>query len=145
MRIYSGKSTVALAAQSALTVLGNNTGSNAVPTALSIAQVITLLGGSTGSGGLALANSPTFTGNIVAGNVKSVLLGKLIGADMNTANDQAITISSSKWIARQVVLCNASIPLTLSVGGIYTGSNKTGSAIIGSNQVYSSLTGSSKL
>lgn len=71
-------------------------------------------------------------------------LGRLIGANMNSTADQAVPISSSKYIIRRVVVTNASANLTLAVGGIYTGASKGGTTIVANTQLYSALTASSK-
>jgi hypothetical protein len=74
------------------------------------------------------------------------LLGSLIGADMNSAADQAITIASgvTKYIIRRIVVTNASISLTTAVGGIYGNLGKTAPVIVAAAQVYSGLTTSAK-
>jgi hypothetical protein len=71
-----------------------------------------------------------------------VLLGKLTGVNMNVTTDQAITINSSNYIIRNIVVTNASISLTTAVGGVYLAPSKT-IALVNNTQVYSSLAGSS--
>lgn len=73
------------------------------------------------------------------------LLGKKISANMNSTADQLIAIGSPKYYIDKVVVTNASISLTLSVGGIYTAASKGGTQVIGSTQVFSGLTASSKI
>jgi len=79
------------------------------------------------------------------------LIGKLIGANMNSTADQAITIvdiadyPSSKYIitSTDIYVTNASISLTTAAGGIYTAASKSG-AIVSAAQTYSALTTSNK-
>jgi len=72
------------------------------------------------------------------------ILGVLKSADMNSTSDQAIKISSPKYIIRRVVACNASVNLTTAAGGFYTAAAKGGTAIIDNTQVYTALTASTK-
>ncbi len=78
-----------------------------------------------------------------------VLLGKLASANMNTTADQAITIAlptgTTKYVVKDVIVANASTSLTLAVGGIYTAASKGGNALVANTQVYSGVTGSTKL
>lgn len=75
-----------------------------------------------------------------------ILLGQLIGANMNSTADQQIVIFSApaKYIIRRIVATNASISLTTAVGGIYPAVSKGGTAIVASGQAYSGLTASGK-
>ncbi len=73
------------------------------------------------------------------------LLGSFIGANMNTTSDQAITMLAPKYYIDKVIVTNASISLTLAVGGLYTAASKGGSLVLGSAQAYSGLTGSTKV
>lgn len=75
---------------------------------------------------------------------KYVLLGSLIGADMNSTSDQAIYLNASKYVIRKIVVTNASTSLTTAVGGIYTAASKGGTDIVAASQVYTALTSSSK-
>jgi len=72
----------------------------------------------------------------------SILLGKLIGANMNTTSDQAIPLidNPTKIRIRYIVVTNASVSLTTAAGGIYPAVSKGGTAIVASGQAYSSLT-----
>jgi hypothetical protein len=72
------------------------------------------------------------------------ILGRLIGANMNTTSDQAIAMLSSKYIIDKIIVTNASSSLTLAAGGFFTGANKTGTTIVAAGQLYSGLTASSK-
>jgi len=73
------------------------------------------------------------------------LLGKKIGANMNSTSDQAIAISAAKYFIDKVVVTNASTSLTLAVGGLYTSTSKGGSQVISNTQVFSALTTSTKI
>jgi hypothetical protein len=73
------------------------------------------------------------------------LLGKLIGANMNTTSDQTISIGASKYFVDKVIVTNASTSLTLAVGGLYTAASKGGTQVIGNTQVFSGLTASTKI
>jgi hypothetical protein len=73
-----------------------------------------------------------------------ILLGSLIGANMNSTADQRITIFSApaKYIVRRIVVTNASVSLTTAAGGIYKAASKSGTAVVAAGQVYSALTSS---
>ena len=75
-----------------------------------------------------------------------ILLGELIGANMNSTGDQQIVIFSApaKYIIRRIVATNASISLTTAVGGIYTAFSKGGTAVVANSQAYSTLSASTK-
>lgn len=82
------------------------------------------------------------TGNIVAPNTE-ILLGKLIGANMNVLTDQAIPITrigSSRYQITRITVTNASTSLTAADGGVYTATSKGGTAIVAATQVYTALT-----
>jgi hypothetical protein len=68
-------------------------------------------------------------------------VAKLTGANMNSTADQAFTITHpyAKFRLHSIWVHSASISLTTAVGGIYTGTGKTG-AVCSTTQVYSSLT-----
>jgi hypothetical protein len=74
----------------------------------------------------------------------SVLLGQLLGANMNSTADQIIGIGASKYIITSIVVTNASMSLTLAVGGFYTAAAKGGTPIVAAVQVYSALTAATK-
>lgn len=94
--------------------------------------------------GLLSAQSLTPPVNVSMGNFAgSILLGKLASANMNSTADQAIPISSSKYVIRRIVAVNASTSLTLAVGGFYAAASKA-TAIVANTQVFSALTGASK-
>lgn len=72
------------------------------------------------------------------------ILGKLIGANMNSTADQAIPILPGRYIVRRIVGVNPSTSLTLAAGGIYTAASKGGTAIVAAAQLWSGLTATSK-
>jgi hypothetical protein len=70
------------------------------------------------------------------------LLGKLIGANFNSAADQQIPcLSQNKARVTKITVTNASISLTTAAGGIYQAAAKAGSPLVASGQAYSALTG----
>lgn len=81
-------------------------------------------------------------GSLLPQQFGGILLGTLIGANMNSTADQIITMFSnpSKFIIRRIVVANASISLTTAAGGVYTAASKGGVAVVASSQAYSSLT-----
>lgn len=85
-------------------------------------------------------------GNQLPDRFGQILLGQLIGANMNSTSDQQIVIFSApaKYIIRRIVATNASISLTTAVGGIYPAVSKGGTAIVANTQVYSGLSASGK-
>ena len=83
-------------------------------------------------------------GSLLPQQFGGILLGKLIGANMNSTDDQRIVMFSnpSKFILRRIVVTNASISLTTAAGGVYTAASKGGTAVVASSQAYSSLSAS---
>lgn len=81
-------------------------------------------------------------GNALPNQFGGILLGKLIGANMNSTADQQITMldNPSKFILRRIVVTNASISLSTAAGGVYTAASKGGTAVVAAAQAYSSLT-----
>lgn len=81
-------------------------------------------------------------GSLLPQQFGGILLGKLIGANMNSTADQQITMFSnpSKFILRRIVVTNASISLSTAAGGVYTAVSKGGTAVVAAAQAYSSLT-----
>lgn len=75
---------------------------------------------------------------------KDTILGKLIGANMNTTADQPIAINASKYVIRKIIVTAPSISLTLAAGGIYTAPSKGGVAIVAATQLYAALTAVAK-
>lgn len=74
-----------------------------------------------------------------------VVGGRLLAADFNSTNDQAITISLppgfTKWRLNNIFITEASISLTTAVGGFYTAASKAGTTLIANTQAYTTLTG----
>lgn len=64
--------------------------------------------------------------------------------DMNTTADQPITITLPAGVVNykvlQVLVYNASIPLTTAAGGIYVSAGKAGTQVVPSSQTYSGIT-----
>jgi hypothetical protein len=85
-------------------------------------------------------------GNQLPDRFGQILLGQLIGANMNSTGDQQIVIFSApaKYIIRRIVATNASISLSTAAGGIYPAVSKGGTAIVAAAQAYSGLTTSAK-
>ena len=83
-------------------------------------------------------------GSLLPQQFGGILLGKLIGANMDSTADQRIVMFSnpSKFILRRIVVTNASISLTTAAGGVYTAASKGGTAVVASSQAYSSLSAS---
>lgn len=81
-------------------------------------------------------------GSLLPQQFGGILLGKLIGANMNSTDEQKITTFSnpSKFILRRIVVTNASVSLTTAAGGVYTAASKGGTAVVAAAQAYSSLT-----
>lgn len=68
--------------------------------------------------------------NLLGNNqVKRVFLGKLTGANMNVLTDQPITINSSSYIIRGILVTNASINMTTAKGSLYTATSKGGTPL----------------
>ncbi len=74
-----------------------------------------------------------------------VLLGKIAGANMNSAADQTITINLptgvTKYTVEKIDVTNCTVSLTLAAGGFYTAASKGGTAIVAAAQVYTALGG----
>ena len=71
-----------------------------------------------------------------------VLLGELIGANMNSTADQVIPLSypSRHFFITRIIVSSASISLTTAVGGIYQAASKAGTPLVANTQAYSTLT-----
>ena len=72
------------------------------------------------------------------------LIGRLLGANMNSTADQAIPMfnGSLPYRVTKISVKNASVSLTTAAGGIYPAAAKGGTPIVAATQVYSALTGS---
>lgn len=72
-----------------------------------------------------------------------MLLGRIIGANMNVSTDQPFVLTN--WAAlnsfriTKITAKNASTSLTTAAGGVYTAASKGGTAIVAAGQVYTSL------
>lgn len=75
---------------------------------------------------------------------QSQVLWRLLGANMNTVNDQAFikAQSFSSYLVTGIYGVNASTSLSLAAGGIYDTASKGGTPLVAAAQVYSGLTGS---
>lgn len=73
-----------------------------------------------------------------------MLIGRLIGANMNTTADQAFAMTQwgqlNKFRITKITAKNASVSLTTAVGGVYTAVSKGGTAVVAATQAYSALT-----
>ena len=68
------------------------------------------------------------------------VIGRLIGANMNSTSDQTITLHPGQWKIEQIMVTKPSISLTTAAGGVYTATAKGGTAVVAAGQVYSGLT-----
>lgn len=68
-----------------------------------------------------------------------LVLGVLLNANLNTTADQAIYLQTANYIVRRITCWNASGSVTLAIGGIYTGKNKSGTAVVPATQAYAGL------
>lgn len=83
------------------------------------------------------------TSGAVVATGTEILLGQLIGANMNVTTDQLIPITrigSKRYQITRITVTNASTSLTNADGGIYTAASKGGTAIVAAAQVYTALT-----
>lgn len=74
-------------------------------------------------------------------------LFRLIGADMNSTGDQPFVkaFDFNRYIPILVLATNASTAILLATGGIYTGSAKSGSAIVAASQAWTGLNTTTKV
>lgn len=74
-----------------------------------------------------------------------VLLGRLIGANMNVTTDQPFVMRQLSQLVpfriTKISAGNSAVSLTTAVGGIYPAASKGGTAIVANSQVFSGLTG----
>ena len=68
--------------------------------------------------------------------------GQLYGANFNITTDQAIQViaPSANWMFTRMIISNPSVSMTTAQGGLYSGAGKTGVALVGATQAYTSLT-----
>lgn len=69
-----------------------------------------------------------------------MLLGKLLGANMNVTTDQAIALAGADCVVTEILVTKASISLTTAAGGFYSAAAKGGTAIVAAGQTYAALT-----
>lgn len=74
------------------------------------------------------------------------ILGSVASIDLNSTADQSISINSSKYVIRGILVTNASADMTLSIaaGGVYTAVSKGGVAVVSAAQLYTPLSTSDK-
>lgn len=77
-------------------------------------------------------------------NPTPVVLGRLIGANMNSTADQAIAIRATKYVVRKIVATNPSTSLTTVLGGVYSAASKGGDTLVAATQAYTALTAAAK-
>lgn len=91
---------------------------------------------------VATANAAVWVPHVSTG----VLLGRLIGANMNVTTDQPIVMTNwavlNKYRPTKITVKNASTSLTTAAGGVYNAVSKGGTAVVAAAQAYSGLTGS---
>lgn len=68
----------------------------------------------------------------------AAFIGSKIGANMNSTADQGFAINAISYIVTGIVVTNASVGLTVAVGGIYNAGSKSG-PLVASTQGYSGL------
>lgn len=80
-------------------------------------------------------------------NPRYGIIGKLIGANMNSTADQAFSINTgiSKYQPDVIQCTNASTSMTTVAGGIYSAASKAGTPVVAATQVYTALTASTKV
>lgn len=82
-------------------------------------------------------------GTLIPNEFPMRLLWKLIGADMNTTNDQSLTKVGvfNNYIIVGIRVVNASTSLTTAAGGFYTGASKSGNTVVSAATTYTAHTG----
>lgn len=117
--------------------------------AANYAAIRTLLG----LGDVALETAPLAIGKGGTGGTLGergfAYLGGLASANLNTTNDQAITLLAGigKYRVRQIMAFDASANLSASAaqGGIYSAASKAGVAVVAASQVYTTLSAPTKV
>ena len=71
----------------------------------------------------------------------------LSAANMNITTDQSFVKQGTftQYVIDRIIAVNASTSLSVAAGGIYTAASKAGTAIVAAAQVFSGLTGSTKV
>jgi hypothetical protein len=96
------------------------------------------------SGNIVNTGNITNSGSLITSGAE-ILLGQLIGANMNVLTDQAIPITrigTKRYQITRITVTNASTSLTAADGGIYTATSKGGTAVVAATQLYTALTSS---
>lgn len=132
---YNSRVTSAVGDPNSVATTNNSVSSNSINFADYLAYV---LGRNTLTANIKTSGSLLATGT-------EILLGQLIGANMNVTTDQAIPITrigSKRYVITRITVTNASTSLTNADGGIYTATSKGGTAVVAAAQVYTALTSS---
>jgi hypothetical protein len=132
---YNSRVTSAVGDPNSVAATNNSVSSNSINFAEYLAYV---LGRNTLTANIKTSGSVLATGT-------EILLGSLIGANMNVTTDQAIPITrigSKRYQITRITVTNASTSLTNADGGIYTATSKGGTAVVAAAQVYTALTSS---
>lgn len=132
---YNSRVTSAVGDPNSVAAVNNSVSSNSINFAEYLAYV---LGRNTLTANIKTSGSVLATGT-------EILLGSLIGANMNVTTDQAIPITrigSKRYVITRITVTNASTSLTNADGGIYTATSKGGTAVVAAAQVYTALTAS---
>lgn len=130
---YNSRITSAVGDPNSVAAVNDSVSSNSINFAEYLAYV---LGRNTLTANIKTSGSVLATGT-------EILLGQLIGANMNVTTDQAIPITrigSKRYVITRITVTNASTSLTNADGGIYTATSKGGTAVVAAAQVYTALT-----
>ena len=93
-----------------------------------------------------LDDADAATAQVTLGRVKPRygILGSLTGVDCNSANnDNAITITATRYIIRRIIIDNGSISLTTATAGVFTAA-AAGGTTVATDQALSALTATTK-
>lgn len=82
-----------------------------------------------------------------AQNPRYGLIGKIIGANMNSTADQVFSINTgiARYQADVIQATNASTSMTTAAGGVYNTASKGGTPIVAATQVYTALSTAAKV
>jgi hypothetical protein len=72
-------------------------------------------------------------------------LGSLQNVNLNTLNDQTITLAEGNKRITRIIVADATGTTATAAGGIYTGINKTGNTVVAAAQTYAALTAAKTL
>ena len=75
------------------------------------------------------------------------LIGKIIGANFNSTADQVFSLSTgiARYSPDVIQATNVSTSMTTAAGGVYNTASKGGTPIVAATQVYTALTGATKV